>query len=110
MPVSGNPQGACLNHVLVIETQSDDGGPSGWGQTDDVCTAVCPGKMSGSTLRAWIEESRQFAGGVVGGVGFGPLELVTTIASSGQIRPLIAAASRAGDDVVDNQGHTNQPA
>lgn len=43
-------------------------------------------------------------------MGFGPFELIATVAGCGQILPRITTASRLRDDVIDHKRHTNQAA
>lgn len=107
VPLTSYPEDTCFDDDFVIHPQRQHRGSTGRCQANDMCAAVGPGKMILPPMKTWVEERRQFPCHGIQIVGLAALEFVTAVAGSTKIIEIIAAAKHFGQNMVNNQGHSN---
>lgn len=104
MPADADPEPTGGHDLVVVQTESNDRCPPGWGQADDVKTVPGPDEVFGPGLLARIEEKCKFARARIECINLGALELIASATGKPEVFLIRRTATGRGDDVFDSEG------
>ena len=89
-----------VDDTPAVQVQRRDGGAANRGKANHHCVIIAPGKMFVPVVLTWVKQRDCFLTEVIKSGGFVIFEIVTALASAGEVFSAAFAADGERDDVL----------